>query len=205
MNMPPMLAYTVQSTPWQNNAPSVTVGIGRDSTGMRPANPQDDSYWFCIINAKNPREKVKDWVLPGNSNSTVPAGIDTYMNNPDYLFVVATQFLSTLHVPQGALYDFLAKYGAGRELQKLEQVNAVLGCGGYGRVGYVLTGQCGPRKPGEPAPPSYEVGSFFGHQAMLLMSLMPQANGAPPYSICDSYTWKSPPAMATATKAKAKA
>jgi hypothetical protein len=208
-----MLAYTVQSTPWANNAPSVTVGIGRDSTGMRPANPQDDSYWFCIINAKNPREKVKDFVLPGTSNSTVPAGIDTYMNNPDYLFAVATQYLSTLHVPQGPLYDFLAKYGAGRELQKLEQVNAVLGCGGYGRVGYVLTGQCGPRKPGEPAPPSYEVGSFFGHQAMLLMSLMPGMNGAPPYSICDSYTWRSPPAMAAAgsstgtakPKAKAKA
>ena len=87
----------------------------------------------------------------------------------------------------------------------LEQVNAVLGCGGYGRVGYVLTGQCGPRKPGEPAPPSYEVAQFFGNQAMLLMSLM---NGGPPYAICDSYTWRSPPVVAaspSSTKAKAKA
>src|SRR4051794_9601485 len=148
---------------------------------MWPANAQDDSYWFCIINAKNPREKVKDWVLPGTSNSTVPAGIDTYMNNPDYLFAVATQYLNTLHVPQGPLYDFLAKYGAGRGLQELEQVNAVLGCGNYGHVGYVLTGQCGPRDPKKPAPPSYEVSTFRREQqAMLLMSLMPQMNGAPP-------------------------
>ena len=43
MNMPPMLAYTIRSTPWQNNAPSVVVGVGRDATGMYPANPQDDS------------------------------------------------------------------------------------------------------------------------------------------------------------------
>jgi hypothetical protein len=203
-----MLAYTVQSTPWQNNAPSVTIDVGANKTGMWPANNQDDSYWFCIIDGKNPRVKVKDWVLPGSSNSTVPAGIDTYMNDPDYLFAVATQYLNTLHVPQGPLYDFLVKYGAGRELQKLEQVNAVLGCGGYGRVGYVLTGQCGARKPGDPAPPSYEVAQFFGNQAMLLMSLMPPMNAGSPYSICDSYTWKSPPvgaAAASSTKAKAKA
>ncbi len=107
MKMPPMLAYTVQSTPWQNNAPSVTIDVGANKTGMWPANNQDDSYWFCIIDGKNPRVKVKDWVLPGSSNSTVPAGIDTYMNDPDYLFAVATQYLNTLHVPQGPLYDFL--------------------------------------------------------------------------------------------------
>jgi hypothetical protein len=92
------------------------------------------------------------------------------------------------------LYDFFAKYGAGRALQKLEQINAVLSCGAYGHVGYVLTGQCGPRgDPKVPPPPSYEVSSYAG-QAMLLMSLMPQMNGAPPYTICDSYTWTSPPA-----------
>ena len=49
---------------------------------------------------------------------------------------------------------------------------------------------------------------FFGNQAMLLMSLMPQMNGGPPYSICDSYTWKSPPVVSaspSSTEAKAKA
>ena len=211
--MPPMLSYNVLSTPWPSNRPSVIVGIGRDATAMFPDKPQDDSYWFCIINAMNPREKVKDWVLPGTSNSTVPPGIDTYMNNPNYLFAVATQYLSTLHVPQGALYDFLAKYGAGRKLQQLEQINAVLSCGSYGHMSYVLTGQCGPRKPGEPAPASYETSAYHGEQAMLMMSLMPQMNGAPPYSVCDSYTWKSPPVTAAAgdtakpkaAKAKAKA
>jgi len=192
MNMSPMLAYTVQATPWANNRPSVHIDVGSKQTGLWPASSQDDSYWFVILDAMNPRTKVKDWVLPGTSNSTVPAGIQTYMDNPQYLFAVATQYLSTLHVPQGPLYDFLVKYGAGRELQKLEQVNAVLSCGSYGHMTYVLTGQCGPRKPGEPSPASYEMGSYTSVQAMLLMSLMAQKDGKPPYSLCDSYTFKSP-------------
>jgi hypothetical protein len=200
MDMSHMLAFTIVPSVFtgaQSNPPYVVVGVGRDATFIapEPAQRQDDSYWICIIDARTPRLKVKDWVIPGTNNSTVPAGIDTYMNNPDYIFVVATEYLNTLHVPQGAFYDFLVKYGAGRELQKLEQVNAALGCGNYGRMSYALTGQCGPREPDKPAPISYEKGSYLGDvAALMMMSLMPQKNGAPPYSICDSYTWKSPPA-----------
>ena len=41
------------------------------------------------------------------------------------------------------------------------------------------------------APLSYEIGSYtLSSGVMLLMSLMPQANGQPPYSICDSYTFR---------------
>jgi hypothetical protein len=192
MTMQNMLAYTVRSSLYQGNAntPYLVVGYGRDATGMNPANPQDDSYWLVIINAKNPREKVKEWIIPGTQNSSVPSGADTYMNDPDYIFALATQYLSTLHVPQGALYDFLVKYGAGRELQKLEQVNSVLGCGSYGRMSYVLTGQCGPRDPKNPAPTSYEASTYYGtNAAMILMSLMPMPNGGPPYSLCNSYTF----------------
>jgi len=157
---------------------------------MTPASPLDDSYWICVISAKNPRQKLQDWVVPGQ-NAAVPSGIDTYMASPDNLFVVATTYLSTLHVPQGPFYDFLAKYGAGRELQKLEQLNAVLSCGNYGRMNYALAGQCGPRTPVPPA--SYERGSYLADPCILMMSLMPGENG-PPYSLCDCYTWTSPPA-----------
>ena len=176
-----MLAYTIQSTYWRRQRPSLTVGAGGDATlpGI-PANPQEDTYWICIIDAKNPRVMVKDFIVKGSNNSTVPPGIDTYMNDPDYLFVVATQTLSTLHVPQGAFFDFLVKYGAGRELQKLEQLNVVLGCGTCGRVSYILTGHCGPRGSGKPTPASYELGDHVTG-TILMMSLMPQANGAPPY------------------------
>ena len=190
-NMSNMLAYTIQSTHYSGSPPSLIVGYGTNGTGMRPDKPQDDSYWIVIINAKNPREKVKEWVVPGQNNSQIPPGIDTYMNDPDYIFAVATQYLSTLHVPQGDFYDYLVKFGAGRELQKLEQINTVLSCGSYSRMSYILTGLCGPRGvKGQPDPMSYEVGSYTS-TAMLLMSLMPMPSGGPPYSICDSYTFKT--------------
>ena len=185
-----MLAYTIQSTPWANNRPSVIIDVGGKRSVLMPASGQDNSYWIVVMDAMDPRKVVKDWVIPG-ANQAVPAGIDTYLDDPKYLFAVCTQFLSTLSVPQGPFYDFLAKRGAGRELQKLEQLNAVLSCGSYGHVTYVLTGQCGPRLPNKPQPITYEIGSYTV-QAILMMSLMPQMNGSPPYTICDSYTFKSP-------------
>jgi hypothetical protein len=193
MPMPHMLAFTIH--PSINNAqPSAIIDVGRNKTALAPTpNAADDSYWICIIDAKNPRVKVKEWVVPGSQNSTVPSGLDTYMNDPDYIFVVATKTLSTLHVPQGAFFDFLTKYGAGRALQELEQLNVVFGCGSFGNVSYALTGQCGPRGGGKPPPISYEKSSIYGgYSAMMMMSLMPGEHGAPPYSLCDSYTWKSP-------------
>ena len=192
MNMPHMLAYTIQPTT-SSGKPAVIIDVGHNRTWHVATNAPDDSYWFCFMNAKNPRVMVKEFVVSGSQNSTVPPGIDTYMNDPEYFFALATKTLSTLHVPQGAFFDFLVKYGAGRELQKLEQLNVVFGCGSYGNVSYTLTSGCGPRQPGKPAPASYERGSFSSESTMMMMSLMPGAHGAPPYSICDSYTWTSPP------------
>src|SRR3954466_14921098 len=73
--MPPMLAYTIQSWLYQGGRPSATIGYGQNGTVMTPAAPQDDSYWIAIINAKNPREKVKEWVVPGRT--TRPCHLDS--------------------------------------------------------------------------------------------------------------------------------
>ena len=183
------LAYTITSsladTSFPNNSPAVRIGTGRDETYLRPAAQQNNSYWIVILSAKNPREKVKEWVF--DNNLQVPAGIDTYMNDPDYIFVVTTQNLITYQVPQGDLYKFLAKYGAGRELQRLEQLNSTLGYSTYGKVSYILTGPCGPRVPFPPA--SYEVGSYTNYPALLMMSLESMPNGGPPYGLSDTYTF----------------
>jgi hypothetical protein len=183
------LAYTIKSSLHAGVTPLVCIGTGggANETFLKPASPVDDSYWIAILDSKNPRQKVHEWVF--QSNSTVPAGIDTYMNNPDYIFVVATQYLYTFNVPQGAFYDFLAKYGAGRELQKLEQLYATLSYGTFGRVGYILTGSCGPRVPVPPV--SYEYGEYNTSVAtVLMMSLESMPNGGPPYGISNTYTWK---------------
>jgi hypothetical protein len=208
-NMQNMLAYTIQSSLYSGggNPPFLVIGQSTNKTWIGPSAPQDDSYWIVILNASNPRQKVKEWVVPGTSNSTVPSGLDTYMNDPNNIFAITTQYLSTLHVPQGAFYNYLVKYGAGRELQKLEQVNSVLGCGSYSRMSYILTGQCGPRGNNIIPPISYEIGSYGQSPVVLLMSLMPMPNGGPPYSICDSNTWMSgtPTTKSAAKKSSAKA
>jgi hypothetical protein len=185
-----LLAYTVTSSMLDKRPPAVRVGSGGGSneTYIHPDNPQNDSYWIVIIDAKNPRVKVKEWIVPG-ANNKVPGDIGTYMDDPDYIFAVATQHLSTPNVPQDAFYNFLAKYGASRELQRLEQLNSTLGYGYYGQVSYILTSQCGPRVPHQPAPPSYEVGSYSNYPALLMMSLESMPNGSPPYSIADVNTF----------------
>jgi hypothetical protein len=182
--MPPMLAYTIQAYATSNIVPSAVIGQGSTKKGIKPNSPQDDSYWIAILDATNPTNKVQEFVIPGANNSQVPSGLDQYMKSPNYLFLLATQYLSTLHVPQGAFYDYLVTHGAGRQLQRLEQVNTSLGCGSISRLTYVLTGQCGP-----PPNIAYEFGSPIGGGLLVLMSLMPMPDGEPPYTICDSNTF----------------
>jgi hypothetical protein len=182
--MPPMLAYTIRA-PIQSQAGSALIRIGQGSSGqaLTPNNPKDMTYWIVILDANKPANKVAELVT--QNNTAVPSDLDKYMSNPAYLFAVVTQVLGSGQVPQGPFYDYLVAHGAGRELQKLEQISAYTDVpyGLFGRVSYILTGQCGP--PGNVA---YEVSSYT-NPAVLLMSLMPLPNGQPPYSICDSYTF----------------
>jgi hypothetical protein len=180
--MPPMLAYTIQGYLSSGGIPRITIGQGSTKKHLKPNNPADDSYWIAILDATDPGNKVQEYVVPGSQNTAVPSGLDQYMKSPNYIFALVTQNLSTLHVPQGAWYDYLAGHGAGRQLQRLEQVNTSLGCGSISYVAYLLTGQCGP-----PPQVSYEMGTTSG-SLLYLMSLMPGPNG-PPYSICDSNTF----------------
>lgn len=182
MAMPSMLAYSIQ-----NNPLMVRVGLGADMAHIKPDNPQNNSYWIVFLSANNPKQKVKEWVIPASQNSTVPAGIEAFMENPDYIFALATQGLATVQLPQGAFYDFLVKYGAGLMLQRMEQRIQMTGCGAFGYTNYILTGPCGKRGGGSPSPPSYEAG--YSGDTILLMSLMPMPNGQPPYSLCESYTF----------------
>jgi hypothetical protein len=187
MAMPAMLAYTVRAALASNDSWWVSIGQGSSVTHIRPTIP-DDSYWFYFLDRKDPRNKVFELSVPGKNNTTIPAGLDQYMANPDLIFGLLTRSLLIIHVPQGAFYDYLAQYGAGRQLTAMEQLNAQGSCGTYGWVSYILTGQGGPRNGPFP-PPTYEVGSLY-RAALLEMSLMPMANGQPPYSICDSHTFR---------------
>jgi hypothetical protein len=180
-----MLGFIIKGGLAAGYIPYITVSQGKTNRSTYPSTPTDSSYWIAILDANNPVNKVKDFVVPGTSNTAVPAGLDSYMSNPAYLFAVATQSLTSQYVPQGDFYDYLAAHGAGRELQRLEQLNMHNQCGTITQLSYVLIGQGGPPNSGSPA---YEQGSTF-NPALMVMSLMPLPNGQPPYSFCDSYTY----------------
>ncbi len=185
MSMPPMLGFTIKGSLASGYIPTITISQGRTNRTIYPANSADSSYWIAILDANNPVNKVKEFIFPGTNNTAVPAGLDTYMSNPAYLFAVATQSLTSLNVPQGDFYDYLAAHGAGRELQRLEQLNLHNQCGTITPLSYTLIGQGGPPNAGSPA---YEQGSTF-NPALMVLSLMPLPNGQPPYSFCNSYTF----------------
>ena len=182
--MPPMLAYTLRA-PIQTNAGYALIRIGQGSSAqvLTPNQPKDMTYWIVILDANKPASIVQQWVV--QDNKTVPSDLDKYMSNPAYLFAVVTQVLANGQVPQGPFYDYLTAHGAGREQQKLEQISSYTAppYGLFARVSYILTGQCGSGSN-----IAYERSSYT-EPAVLLMSLMPQANGQPPYSICDTYTF----------------
>jgi len=193
MKMPNMLAYTVRSYGSSaSSPPSITVGQGPTKALIGPTNPGDDTFWWVFLDRKNPKTKAKDFVVPGQNNTTVPSEVEQYMANPNYIFAFAFQFLSVLHLPQGPFFDYLISYGAGRQLQTLEQLSSAFGCGAIGRPAYVLTGQTGSRAANTLPPPSYELGTATEAVQYLTMSLMPMPDGNPPYGICDQLTRTNP-------------
>lgn len=182
---PNMLAYTIKPTQTGDYA-KVVVGQGSGKKSFDANSQNANIYWWYFLSNQDPHNMVHSVTVPGSSNTTVPSGIDTYMNNPDLLFGVVTQQLNSTHLPQGPLFDYLVSYGAGNGLRMLEQANATLGCGYLGTVTYALIGQAGPRGPYPPA--SYEAASLF-KPALLQVSLMSLPNGQPPYSIIETYTF----------------
>jgi hypothetical protein len=189
-----MLAYTIRSPLRPNTGNAyIRIGQGPNAQLVTPNQPADYSYWIVILDGTNtnPATKVHEWVIPSTKNNVVPSDLDGYMTKAGYLFAVVTQALQGSQVPQGPLYDYLATYGAGRELQKLEQMSShtQTGYGLFSLVSYILTGQCGPTANSV----AYERSSVTD-AALLLMSLMPlpsdqRPGWKPPFSICDSYTF----------------
>jgi len=134
-----LLPYTVKAGIGSSVAPVVSVGAGANQQRFNPNQPTDDSYWWYFLD-NSTQKLVYSLLVPASNNTTVPSGIDTYMTNSNLLFGVVTQNLSLLHLPQGALYNYLASYGASDALNMLEQLYTTLGCGYYGWASYVLVG-----------------------------------------------------------------
>ena len=186
------LAFTIQGGGVANITPWIGIGYPVTGTTLTPKTTKaalpDEYYWVCILNASEPGIILIDFVIPGASNPTIPANLDAAMSNPDAIFVVTTKQLSLQNVPKGDWYNFLVKYGAKSELQRLNQLSTTLQPGVFNYAGYVLTGAGGPRGGSNLPPPTYELATITQPATIVAMSLMPSANGKPPYSLIDTYT-----------------
>jgi len=94
-----------------------------------------NSYWFLVLDRFDLNNVLVDLIT--DSFKDVPAEVVKY-NDSRYMLIVATKVLVTYHVPQGPLRDFLAKHGAGDNLNRLEQLNLQIGCGSLGKFGFAM-------------------------------------------------------------------
>ncbi|MFC4992099.1 hypothetical protein [Rubritalea tangerina] len=121
---------------WKYASPGVLSIHSKQFSG--PENKIGIQYW--AIDRYNPSaDPAFSYFQEATSYQidTVPPGIDNYAND-DYIIVVTTQGLNNTQVPQGALYQFLIKIGAGPQLEMLEQVNTFYACGFTGKIAYTL-------------------------------------------------------------------
>lgn len=139
----PSRALTIRANVRTNADPYIVIGAGngeKKSYLQAPENSKmNDSYWVVIFDRTNLQTPVVNEVYQAKNNSTIPANFKKYNDKEQYFFFFIANNMSTLHTPQGELFDFLIYNGAGRELRRLEQIHTALGCGSIGHMNYVLT------------------------------------------------------------------
>lgn len=191
-NLQQTLAFTIQGGGVSNLNPWIGIGYPDGGTTLTPkttaADLPPEFYWVCILDAFRPGIVLQDFAIPGAGNPTLPANLDEMLSDPGVIFVVATKSLSLQNVPTGDWYDLLIKFGAGSELQRLNQLSTTLQPGVFNGAGYVLASQGGPRGGANIPPPTYELATITQAATILAMSWIPTSNGEPPYSLIDTYT-----------------
>jgi hypothetical protein len=184
------LAYTIQGGGASNLTPQINIGYPVGGATLTPRNTRgallDEFYWVCILMPYTPWIILTDFVIPGSNNSTVPAGVEAAMSEPGNIFVVATRQLSIQHVPTGDWLNYLLKYGAARELQRINQLSTTTTPGLFKNAGYVLASTTGPRGESNIPPPSYEASTLTDPVTIVAMSIKSYSEDGP-YSLIDSY------------------
>lgn len=92
-------------------------------------------FWFAVFD-RSDLSLVANVV--SDSSSTVPAEIQKYAGNVDYILAVVTNALGYAQVPTGDLATFLADNGGGSGLTAAEQVAEQAGSAAGGRFVYAL-------------------------------------------------------------------
>jgi len=93
-----MLAFTIQGGGASDLTPWIGIGYPDSTTTIVPrstkADLPDEYYWVCTLDNYRPGLIVLEFIISGSNYSTVPAGLDDALSNPEINFVVTTKKLS---------------------------------------------------------------------------------------------------------------
>jgi len=129
---------TIISTTGESSSGSQYIQIGVGSK-ILDQQPKEWAYWFLVLDRVS-LDVVFNEV--SSSANSLPGGLSKY-NTADYILAFASTGVGLNNHPQGDLFVFLDKNGAGRELRRIDQVATQFNCGYLGTFGYALVGVLG--------------------------------------------------------------
>lgn len=121
---------TIQCCLYNNYGNVVSIGSNNLVLGYTTPN----LYWAVVVDRTN-LNVVANFTF--SDNSDVPSQLAPYSNS-GYILVLSTMQLLCTNLPVGNFYNFLVSIGAGKELQRVEQIFGSLNCGTWANLGYVL-------------------------------------------------------------------
>lgn len=127
----PNVPLTIQTSTLGNLDSIIVFGSNRLVLGPSKQN----LYWAVVIDRSN-LKIVQNFSF--SDNQSVPAQLQSYLTNPQYILILTTQRIYSNNLPAGAFYKMLMSVGAGAELVQLEQIFAALNCSTWGFMGYTL-------------------------------------------------------------------
>jgi hypothetical protein len=109
-------------------SPHLQFSLSLDRPWDVPAPPNAEmAYIYWVLDRANPASGPTWKTLSQNPN-VVPDGIQAFMDER-HILVFSCLALNITSVPQGPLYEFLMKNGAGPMLTKIEALNTGFACG----------------------------------------------------------------------------
>jgi len=129
--MAPNFPLTVQCSVSANMDNRISIGPNKLFLSCATTN----LYWAVVVDRTN-LNVVANFNFSNNSN--VPPQLAPYQGNAQYMLILSTMRVLSTNLPVGNFYNFLVASGAGKELQRIEQIYAALNCSNWGNMGYVL-------------------------------------------------------------------
>jgi hypothetical protein len=174
---PAIVPMTIAAPLQQNYQQGIYIGNRPNVQVFNIPNAGGNQIWLSVFD----RRTLKQVFSSSSSNtSTVPAGIQQYVGDSNYMLVVASYDLHSDNLPQGDLYNLLVSNGSGSQLTRLEQINEQMSCGEIGHIAYILVNVLNTGVPGFEEN-SIDQGSPQG--AIMTLGLLPTTvNGVTYYS-----------------------